>query len=393
MRVGTVLAGLLALVMCLMVLSWVAGMNRKPKEDPPAGTVKPLSESSVHDNNPFEGEHPSPPPKLEIEETSFNFGVMELGGEMTHAFVVRNSGEGALKLAVGRSTCKCTVGKLDEDSVPPDGDVEVKLTWRPHNADPAFTQQATIFSNDPEHAEFQLEVGGIVARRLEVLPGDTWTLTSVSETQETPFEFVIFSQLLDGFEITSVEPSNDLIHVDVVPLSQEELSQLPEFGPARSGYRLHGRLGLGFPVGEIHEYLTVSTDVKDYEKLPLSIMTSRIGPFSVIGPGWLAASKMLDLGRFESRDGKTVKLGMFVEEESGGFQFTDVHVEPPVLDVSWERDSEFESPTRHRIWIQVVAPAGMTPVRRDSADPIKVVMSTNDPNVPEWTFFVALQAN
>ena len=181
----------------------------------------------------------------------------------------------------------------------------------------------------------------------------------------------------------------------MTPLSQEELSQ-PEFAEyesIRCGYRLRGRLGLGFPVGEIHEFLTVSTDVKDFENVRLAIMTARIGPFSVIGPGWLAASKLLDLGRFEAREGKSVKLGMFIEEDNDSFQFTDVHVEPPVLDVSWENDRGFESPTRRRIWIEVVAPEGMTPLRRDTVDPIKVVMSTNDPKVSEWTFFVALQAN
>ena len=112
-----------------------------------------------------------------------------------------------------------------------------------------------------------------------------------------------------------------------------------------------------------------------------------------MGPGWSAARKSLQMGRFDARDGKTVKIAFFIEEDEDTFQFTDARVEPAVLDVSWAPDAEFDSPSRNRIWIELVAAPGMTPARFVRAHPIEVTLSTNDPEVPEWTFSVLLQAN
>ena len=387
MRPGAVLAGLFALIAAFWVLIWINNADRpKPVSESNSGAGSGDPVDGIYTTNPFADETPDPAPHVEFEENIHEFEPMAVGSTQSHTFFVQNNGEGVLKLAQGRSTCKCTVGSLGQDEVPPGETTEIELEWRPVSPDPMFSQTATIYTNDPGAPELTLVVEGIVANWTMTFPGQIWTRSAVSESEETPFEFIVASQLMESFEITGIETSNDLLQVEATPIAEEDLLQ---YENARSGYRLNGRIGLGFPVGPIRENLTVSTDIEQQERIRLQIETARIGPYQVIGPGWSASTKQLRMGRFDAAAGKTVKISFLVEEDEDTFQFTDVHIEPAILDVSWEVDAAFESPTHKRIRIEVAAAPGITPGRWVDDETVKVTLSTNDPEVVEWPFSVS----
>lgn len=390
MRLGTVLAGLFALLGAFVVLVWITNLGQSAAVDESQSV--PVNSTSgnntTYGRNPFEMGVEGPAPRLEIDETTHDFQRMVIGDHGFHSFEVRNVGEGTLKLAQGPTSCKCTVGTLGQDEVPPGGTAEVSLEWEGKSEEPMFAQTATIFTNDPAQPTLTLTIQGAVVPWLNTFPGDTWSIGAISETEETPFEFIIVSQMAESFTITGVESSSDLIHVgDITPIPQEDLNM---YSNALCGYRLRGRIGLGFPVGGIREQLVVSTDVEQAEDLHLRIQSQRMGPYLVVGPGWHAALKLLELGRFDAADGKTVSVSFLVAEED--FQFTGVTVDPPVLEITWEEDATFESRTRRRIRVDVSAPPGMSPARWVREEPIQVSLATTDPDVPEWEFIVSLHA-
>lgn len=392
MRLRTVLGGFVAVILAFASVVWINSHGRSEVQIDPAPEDDP-SRNTIYGANPFADERPDPPPHGDVDESSYDFDRMALGSSGTHTFVVRNTGEGPLKLAQGPSTCKCTVGKLGQDQVAPGETADIEVTWEPKSLDPAFSQYATIFTSDPENPEFRFTVHGAVVPWAATFPNSTWRSSSVSEVEPTPFEFVVVSQLAESFTITGIETSSDLVEIgtdDITPIPEEEL-ELYEL--ARCGYRIRGRLALGFPVGEINEHVTLSTDIEQMPQIQLVIESRRIGPYQLVGPGWQGSLKLLQMGRFDAEQGKSVKLSFFAESNGDDFEITDVRVEPPVLNVSCEVDSDFESETRRRIWITVATVPDMTPARFVLEDPVHVVLLTNDPEVPEWGFAVTLQAN
>lgn len=395
MRLGTVAAGFFALIAAVVVLVWLTSPNRSSsavESNPSDAAVEEIEDETgerVYPENPFESETASPPPQVEVDETVHNFGRMAVNETSQHTFVVRNVGEGLLKLAKGPSSCTCTMGKLGESEVPPGGSAEITLEWEPPEATPSFGQSATIWTNDPEQPELSLVVEGRAAFPIETYPTGAWIINAVSESEPTPFSGAIVSPLLESFEILSIETSDERVTMDAEPMSEEELAELD----ALSGYNLSGRIAPGFPVGDIHEQVTIETDVEGYETLEIGIAARRMGPLTIVGPGWYSGPRLLRMGRFEAAEGKTVRLSVFTDAGEEPFTFTDVTVEPPVLDVTWERDEDFGSETRERIYLYVTAPAGMTPGRWSDDAAVSVQLGTNNPRVESVNMSVELQAN
>lgn len=392
MRLGAVFGGSIAVMLAFGALIWINSLGRSESITESESGTPESTEGAPFRSNPFEDEDPDPPPRVEVEEsTDFDFERMALGESRTHKFVVRNVGEGPLKLAQGASTCKCTVGTVGLEELASGESTEIEVTWKPEGLQMAFLQNAIIYTNDPTSRELNLTVRGAVVDWATIFPNSTWRSSSISETEPTQFEFVAVSQVVESFSITNVEASSDLVTIEsVTPIPDEELTQ---YQLALCGYRLRGSLLPEFPIGAINELVTITTDIEQMPEMQMKIESSRIGPYQLVGPGWNGSMRLLQLGRFDAAEGKSLKLSFFAEKLGGDFQFTDVRVEPPVLDVSWEDDPEFESGNRKRIRLTLSTLPDMTPARWVREDPILVTMTTNDPEVPEWGFSVTLQAN
>ena len=67
--------------------------------------------------------------KLELRETSFDFGVAPGGQRMTHHFLLRSVGEEPLLIQQVRATCGCTNAPLANDSISPGDSTELKVTF------------------------------------------------------------------------------------------------------------------------------------------------------------------------------------------------------------------------------------------------------------------------
>ena len=104
------------------------------------------------------------------DSTTHDFGVMSVGSQGDHTFVLRNIGTAPLTLRVGRTTCKCTLGELASNSVEPGEETEIKLSWIVKSNATQFGQEAEIHTNDPNHAVIPFKVQGQVIREFELTP-------------------------------------------------------------------------------------------------------------------------------------------------------------------------------------------------------------------------------
>ena len=126
-------------------------------------------------------------PRAVVDQTPWDLGVIESGEQFTHAFTIRNEGDGPLTLAQGPKLCACTVTNLPGRPVPPGGKAEVRVSFAESVKCEAmkhgrFSRGVRVLTNDPDHPDMLLEVSFTVDRRLVALPPDVHAGARLVET-------------------------------------------------------------------------------------------------------------------------------------------------------------------------------------------------------------------
>ncbi len=202
--------------------------------------------------------------KIELDgESVHDFGVMSPGDEGEHVYKVRNVGDGVLKLRVGASTCKCTLGELNKSELAPGEETEVKLSWSIKAGTSEFGQSAQLLTNDPTNVAITLEIKGRVIADFQPLPevltfgdiasGDSFEVTgdvyNFMKTEVTPTEARFSSQDM-----------NDLAEFEIKTLERSE------FGPgtekAIQGFRISAKVKPGLKQGSISQSLLFAFNLR-----------------------------------------------------------------------------------------------------------------------------------
>lgn len=240
--------------------------------------------------------------KLEVVDAEeHDFGVMEPGSEGTHTFVVRNVGTAPLELEIVGSTCKCTVGTLEDPSIAPGGQTEIKLTWVGKSDTEMFGQSATLKTNDPTRPELSLKIRGRVISTMTMVPRN-FTFGEVDSGETINLQSVIYS--FSKTPIAAVEQvfsdplMNSLASFDVQEVSPSELDD-PSFAAATQAFKLNIDIRPGLPQGAIRENFSFGfvphsavDEQGDYDRDALSLFSAEITG-KIVGPITLVESRKL----------------------------------------------------------------------------------------------------
>ncbi|AKM79530.1 MAG: hypothetical protein UX85_C0010G0009 [Candidatus Beckwithbacteria bacterium GW2011_GWB1_47_15] len=120
--------------------------------------------------------------KTEVTETSFDWGEIPInGGNVSHDFIIANSGPGALKLASVATSCMCTTAKVTiGDSQSPFFSMHSNSTWT-GEVEPKGEARLTVEFDPAYHGPSGL---GAITRQVVVetndgnLPQLTFNLTA-----------------------------------------------------------------------------------------------------------------------------------------------------------------------------------------------------------------------
>jgi hypothetical protein len=151
-----------------------------------------------------------------IGDPSHDFGVMAPDEEGEHAFRIKNVGDETLRLRIGASSCKCTIGTLAADSLEPGEETDVTLSWTVKTDSSEFSQSAQLLTNDPENVAINLSVSGRVVRQMEMVP-KTWTFGEVASGQTITLASKVYNYM--DYDITPTE----------LRFSSEEMTALSDF--------------------------------------------------------------------------------------------------------------------------------------------------------------------
>lgn len=198
---------------------------------------------------------PKEMPRVEVVgDSTHDFGIMAPGSEGEHTFVVKNVGQEDLRLRLGASTCKCTLGELDREALAPGEQTEVKLSWTVKPGENEFNQSAEVLTNDPRRVAIKFAITGKVILDAEVVP-ETWTFGEVATGEPFEVSGTIFNFM--DFDITPTE----------VKFSSEEMTELSEFevepfqpseadgirSTARQGFRVNVKTKAGMRQGAVSQ--------------------------------------------------------------------------------------------------------------------------------------------
>lgn len=128
-------------------------------------------------------------PRIQVDETVHDFGVVREGQPAVHVFLIRNTGDQDLEIRNVRTSCGCTAALLSDRVVPPGGEARLKVTYRTRGRPGPFRKTVTLFTNDPKVSTVQLLIRGEVKPtpkpRIVLLP-PVVNLGRVSPGSETP---------------------------------------------------------------------------------------------------------------------------------------------------------------------------------------------------------------
>jgi hypothetical protein len=101
-------------------------------------------------NNPMSADKPMDTiniPKIQFDESSFNFGIVQQGDSVIHEFHFTNSGHAPLLITNVSSSCGCTVPKLYKDRLEAGESSVLKVVFNTKNKLDFQEKKITIFAN------------------------------------------------------------------------------------------------------------------------------------------------------------------------------------------------------------------------------------------------------
>ena len=322
-----------------------------------------------------------PRPKLIVEQPVHEFGLMMIGEERQHTFVLHNGGSAPLILRRSDQSCSCFKLKLKSFEIPPGGSEEATVTWKVQMPR-EFLEKLRFDTNDPEQPQFDLQFKGRVIRLVEIEPA-IWNAGTISEETAAEVTGVLLSHFED-FQISSIECSNPQITAEAVRATEEE----QKAKSAKAAYRIRVTIPpASARPGPLREFLTIHTSINGGTPFKVDLMGNRPGPLQIIGPSWDSKLLYLELNNFPAAEGKAARLSLRVTGMTEEFRFLEVQPDDDRIAVSLDHN-EAASGTTQLFWLRVSVKPGMPPAARTGKKAVTVRVKTNHPQAPELTFYV-----
>jgi len=287
-------------------------------------------------------EFPLHAPVAQVDQTEYDFGLMDPLTMGRHAFVITNAGSSPLKLQQGPTSCKCTLSNISRNALEPGDTATVTLEWNTGRKFPVYSHYATVYTNDPQHKTIELQVQGIVRRQLGLAP-ELLAFKQIHPDKPTSATVALFSQTWSSFEIVGAVSSIAGVEWTSRPLPP---SRLPELA-ATSGREITvtlppglagditGRLLLTLqPTGSAASTNNAVDDstVEDVVTFEVPIAGHVLGRLAFFGPD-IDAGGLIDFGKLPVGKGARKRFVAKVRDEQHDLKIVRVTANPDFIRV------------------------------------------------------------
>lgn len=274
-------------------------------------------------------EKAAPAPRVSVPHTTHEFGRMDPSSSASRAFQITNAGRAPLKLALGPTSCKCTLSGLDKKELQPGETANVKLEWNTgRTKERHFAQSAMVLTNDPLRKEIEFVVQGDV-KMLAGLDVESIALPPLSPDKQATAEFLVYSQMWPDLTVQSVGgnlPNLEWTAETVEPAQLPDLQML-------SIQRVRIEFDRPKESSSFEEELLVKVAPAaggDAVDLYLPIRGSSIRRLAFYGPA-IDENGMVDLGTVPQGKGKKVRLLVKVRDEQRELPQARIEASPSFL--------------------------------------------------------------
>ena len=112
-------------------------------------------------------------PRAEVDQALWNFGAVTNQAEVTHQFVIRNSGDAPLEISRVLSSCNaCLRAGMEKTNIPPGGEAVLQSRLDLRLLSGAISRSILVDCNDPQKPSFPLELSGLVVSAYQIIPAD-----------------------------------------------------------------------------------------------------------------------------------------------------------------------------------------------------------------------------
>jgi len=364
------------------------------------------------------GGNGGPAGRVEVARTVHDFGTVGVGSSGRHAFVLKNSGAGPLKLTRGSSSCTCTiagfapddpdeaadavagdaaVGELPQTSRATEDDATVKilapgastqivLEWKGRGSDGPFRQQATILTNDPRRPEVVFVVEGNLVPTWKAEP-ETLLFSQLSATAGETGEIRVFTYGESAPEVEAVSmnqaESADRFRVTTTPLAVDEIASRPG---ATGGLLVTVDALPGLPLGSLRTKVLLELRLPDPATVEVPLEGTVTGDLSLVGGAWNRSRQALLLGTVSAKTGLRTQVFLTVRGPHRELVRPVVReVEPASLQVVIGDGEPVGTGSVIRIPIEVIVPPG-SPAANHLCSQLgpagRIVLQTGHPDSP-----------
>ncbi len=368
---------LIALV-CLVLgvaIGWVSTRNEFARD------VLPLTPARA--DNP-QSEIAPAPRAVVVNGERHQFGTMDRYAKGSHVFKIRNEGNAPLELALGHTTCKCTVGELTTSRLAPGESTDVRLDWQVKTGESMFEQSAELTTNDPRHNPIHLTIHGNVIDTVRPdEPG--FTLNDLSTNDTRIVRMGVWAYRATDLAVTSyrwLKPE----HVDHLQVSIEPVPPDVKWPQgATSGVVVALKILPGLPLGPISQTLQLDLNLSDREPLDLPLFGTVISDVSLAGPGVSASRLLVNLGQIKV--GQGMKRTVFVTAKGPLRKDTEVRLsssEPMGEFQATLGEAIRDNPALVRFPLTIEIPPSAAPIARNGDENYAHIrLTTTHPQVKE----------
>ncbi len=107
---------------------------------------------------PFGFKPVSSDPVLVMDRAQHDFGAIPATDVIQTVFTVKNTGGKTLEISRIQTSCGCTAGMMDSQTIKPGGTSRLKVTFDPRGKHGRQARTLWLFSNDPKNPQQQLAV-------------------------------------------------------------------------------------------------------------------------------------------------------------------------------------------------------------------------------------------
>jgi hypothetical protein len=151
------------------------------------------------------------PPRASFDSQTYDFGHVEQGAVVRHAFRFHNEGDVALSVVGLRNACDCNAHVAADDMIGPGGVGAIEVAFDTAAVHGSQSRTVTVYTNDPNARVLMLTLTGDVGLDVAVSRSELYT---GGVTRGTPIENDVNVLSENGArKVTSVESSGRVVRV------------------------------------------------------------------------------------------------------------------------------------------------------------------------------------